>query len=264
MRAVLREFYGQPERAVPFLILFLSLMVALLTRSPFITVLTAMASSLCWRHWSARLVIHDTRLGPITLDCPSRDEVGRPQVWLTFDDGPDTETLKIVELLNDYGQKATFFFIGEAVESYEQIPALYAALKSGGHSVANHTLQHLNLLKLNYAETERQILSNQKILDQHFPGLTTPLFRPPFGYRDQKTLSVADRHNLQIVGWNINSLDFLPGPYSEIVERVRAQIRPGAIILFHDGGGQRSRTTYALASLLTLLENQGFGAYTPR
>lgn len=264
MSRIVEEFYGRPQRAVPALMALAVIAVAWLTNSPACTAATALILWATWNYWSARVVIDDLRLGPVTLDCPQLSDQSQPLVWLTFDDGPGEQTLEIVRLLNQAGRPSTFFFIGQRVSNFEGLKELREALKKGRHSVANHTLHHSNLLKLSASEMEREIVANQELLCHHFPDSVVPLFRPPYGYRNARTLAISSQQGLEVVGWSLNSLDFLGGSPDRVAERVKFGLRAGVIVLFHDGGGDRKRTAAALPSILDQLESRGFGAYTPR
>ncbi len=168
----METLYGEPERAVPGLILITTLALSLLTRSPSLGLAFGLLASLTWRYWSARLVINDIRLGEITLHCPGTK--GK-EVWLTFDDGPGPHTLPIVEELNRRGLPATFFFVGEQIERYGDLCALKCALTEGGHSVANHTYSHPNLLRLKASQQEWELRRTEELLDQHFAPLKSLL-----------------------------------------------------------------------------------------
>lgn len=255
------ELFGRPERVVPLIVLSLASIVGLLCRSWSVFVAAWVAGSLAWRYWSARLVIDDLGLGPVVLRCPPGEH---SEVWLTFDDGPGPDTLSIVQQLNQRRMRATFFFIGEQVERYHQIDLLREALEEGGHSVANHTFSHPNLLRQSEADIRTEIVATEAILRAYFPTLKVPLFRPPFGYRNRFVLDYAQELGLTTVGWTCNSLDFLDGPAERVSQRVASHCQEGTIILLHDGREERLRTVAALPALLDAVENKGLGAYSPR
>lgn len=257
----LEELYGQPERAVPGLIALALFAVAWTTESISATLALGFLAITTWRYWSARLVIDDPRLGPLILHCPHEQQ---HCVWLTFDDGPGPETLAIIEELNQRRLVGTFFFVGEQIEQYPHLSELQKALTRGGHSVANHTFSHPNLLKLSPQEIESEILRTEELLETYFPSLKAPLFRPPYGYRSRAVLDSAERSGLSVVGWSLNSLDFLSGPTSRVIERVESRLQAGSIVLFHDGREKRERTLKALPALLNRLVQREFGAYSPR
>jgi peptidoglycan-N-acetylglucosamine deacetylase len=264
LRFLAEQFHGQPERAVPALCLTMGLAVGFFSGSSLWALGTTFVGLFTWHYWSARLVIQDQRLGRVMLSCPSASNHQTPQVWLTFDDGPGPETLKIVELLNQAKMPATFFFIGEQVATYGAIPELLEALRGGGHSVANHSFSHPNFLGLREHSTRNEIEKTQALLVKTFRELVVPLFRPPYGYRKQLTMTAAANCGLTTVGWSTNSLDFLSGPVERVVNRVSQSLRTGSIVLFHDGRRERQRTLDAIPGVLKRLQISGFGAYSPR
>ena len=255
------ELFGRPERMVPVIVLSLASILGLLFHSWSVFAAAWVAGSLAWRYWSARLVIDDLSLGPIVLRCAPGEH---PRVWLTFDDGPGPDTLSIVKELNQHRMRATFFFIGEQVERYHDIDRLRVALEEGGHSVANHTFTHPNLLRRTESAIRTEMEATEAILRANFPTLKVPLFRPPFGYRDRFVLDYAEELGLTTVGWTCNSLDFLNGPAERVSRRVASLCEEGTIILLHDGREERLRTVTALPALLEAVKNKGLGAYSPR
>jgi peptidoglycan/xylan/chitin deacetylase (PgdA/CDA1 family) len=251
----LEYLYGRPERAVPALGLSFSILVGLLFQSFSGFTGTAILLATAWSYWSARLVIQDQRLGPIRLTCPES------RVWLTFDDGPGPDTLEIVRTLNSFGCRATFFFIGEQLEGYAQLSELREALRQGGHTVANHSYSHPNFLTLSKQAALGEVKRTEALLKETFPEMVLPLFRPPFGYRKGETFEVAQEMGLEVVGWRVNSLDFLDGPPERMLRRLRGEVSPGDIVLFHDGREDRKTTVGALPGLLDWLKARGYRTY---
>lgn len=256
---LVEALYGEPERTMPALCVGLGLATGLLTHSWRTGVAASLAALLAWDQAARRLVITDQRLGPVRLHCPNRNNAGRPQVWLTFDDGPGPETIQLLELLNEAEMPATFFFIGEQVESFPERALLAELLQVGGHSVANHSWSHPNLLRLAEPQVREELNRTQRLLESHFPGLVRPWFRPPFGYRGRGVMRQLG--GLELIGWSLNSLDFLKGDPARIPERVESLLKPGQILLFHDGRQGRQRTVEALEGVLSVLHRRGFAGY---
>lgn len=259
-----QALYGEPEKSLPALCALLGLGTGLATRSWVKGLMAGAAAGLLWNQASKRLVITDQRLGPVQLNCPPQDPAGNSQIWLTFDDGPGPETLAIVRQLNEARQRATFFFIGEQVESYQEHPELINLLRKGDHTVANHSWSHPNMLTLSKEESEDQVWRTQELLGEVYQELVTPLFRPPFGYRNSQLLEQLRKSPLELVGWDLNSLDFLKGPVENLLQRVERRLAPGSILLFHDGRQRRQRTAEALPLVLDLLHRRGLTTYCPR
>lgn len=259
-----RDFlYGDPGRAVPHLATAFGVAVALLSRSPGLGALAWLSGRKAWSCLSARLVIEDPRLGPVTLNCPARSPRGRQQLWLTFDDGPGPDTEAVLDILEKHAAPATFFMIGERAAAYRDPDGLARRLRQGGHRVANHSFHHPNFLTLEPAAVRDEIDSTHDLLDALFGDLLLPLFRPPFGYRDERLFAHTQSRGLEVMGWSVNSLDFLDGSTQALVSRVDRLAEGGAILLFHDGPSQRSRTVRSLPGLLTRLEERGFEFTVP-
>lgn len=246
--------YGRPERAVPALGFSFSVLVGLTLQSFWWFAGTALLLAATWNYWSARLVIQDQRLGPVRL----ATDTG---VWLTFDDGPGPDTLEIVETLNRFGYRATFFFIGEQLERYGSIEELSRALREGGHTVANHSYTHPSFLSLSKETALSEIERTQTLLSEIFPEIVLPYFRPPFGYRKRETFQVAATLGLEVVGWGTNSLDFLDGCPNRLARRLQGEISRNSIVLFHDGREKRNVTAGALPKLLEWLKARGYPTY---
>lgn len=266
MKRFQQALYGEPERALPALCGLVGVATGLLTRSWLKGACAALGCGMAWDQAARRLVIGDQRLGPVVLECPPLNKTEQPQVWLTFDDGPGPQTLQIVEALNQAGWPATFFFIGEQVEQYDPVERSLLAnkLREGGHTVANHTWSHPNLLTLKESELEAEMERTSELLEQCFEGLTVPLFRPPFGYRNRQVFRSLRGRSWELVGWSLNSLDFLSGPAESVTQRVAEKLRPGSIVLFHDGRARRQRTVEALTQVIDLLKSRGFESYCGR
>lgn len=251
----LEYLYGRPEHAVPALGLLFSISIGLMFQSFGWFAGTAVLLGAAWHHWSARLVIQDQRLGPVRLSCPES------QVWLTFDDGPGPDTLEIVHTLTSFGCRATFFFIGEQLEGYPRLPELRKALLQGGHTIGNHSYSHPNFLTLSKEAALGEVERTDTLLRETFPGMVLPIFRPPFGYRKTETFEVARQLGLEVVGWEVNSLDFLNGPPERMLGRLQGQVSSGHIVLFHDGRRDRSVTARVLPGLLDWLKARGYRTY---
>ncbi len=152
-------------------------------------------------------------------------EPGHPSVYLTFDDGPIPEsTPYVLDLLDSFGIKATFFMVGDNVRKY---PGLYREVLSRGHRVGNHTMHHLQGLR---CATERYL----EDVRQAEGYIDSDLFRPPHGaMRRAQTRAIA-RH-YRIVMMDVVSRDYSHRLCADDVERiVRRWTRPGSVVVFHD------------------------------
>ena len=183
----------------------------------------------------------------------------RRAVALTFDDGPSVPyTEELLAILDAHRVKATFFMIGRNVEQH---PAVAKAVADAGHVIGNHTYSHPNL------ELERESyvgaeLARAETAIVAATGQRPHLFRPPYGDEDRFTLHESRQLGYVAVEWSVNSKDYrMPGT-DAIVANVLAHVHNGAIILFHDGGGDRSQTVEAIARLIPELRRRGYELVT--
>ncbi|UOF90866.1 polysaccharide deacetylase family protein [Fodinisporobacter ferrooxydans] len=181
----------------------------------------------------------------------------RKLVALTFDDGPDPRyTPKIIEELNKFGAKGTFFVIGMRAKRYPDLLKLEIA---NGDEIGNHSLNHrlTKLIQIEDIEGCDQVVFDAT--NHH-----TRLFRPPGGFISKQILDSASKANETVVtwSWDEDSRDWSKPGVSKIVNRVLNHLHPGDIILFHDGGGKRDQTIEALPKILEGIREQGFQCVT--
>lgn len=178
-----------------------------------------------------------------------------PEIALTFDDGPNPYyTSQVLALLRRYGVKATFFLIGSLVAAY---PNLVQQEYQQGDVVGNHTWTHPELIKLSSPAVRYQLQSTSNEL-QAVTGVSSTIFRPPYGEFNRSIQSTAASLGLSTILWNVDPKDWsLPGT-NVIISRVLHFAHNGSIILMHDGGGNRLQTVAALPTIITLLKQQGF------
>lgn len=184
---------------------------------------------------------------------------GSKQLALTYDDGPnDPHTLRLLEVLEKRGVKATFFLIGRYVEAR---PDIVRALVSAGHAIGNHTYTHPNLIFTSRLQTRTQLQECGRAI-QEATGVSPKLFRPPFGGRLRSTLQVVRALGMETVMWNASGRDWEAPAARSIEERVSAKVRGGNIILLHDGGhkgmgADRSHTVAATDLLIVRHQDSG-------
>lgn len=177
-------------------------------------------------------------------------------VVLTFDDGPDPRyTPRILDVLDQYGAKATFFVVGSEAARH---PALVRAIHERGHSVQNHTWSHENLTKLSWPAFERQVTRTGEQIRAR-TGTASGCLRPPYGARNRLVDRRAAALGQRVVLWDVDSRDWTRPGAAAIERRVTATVRTGSVILFHDGGGNRAQTLAALPAVLSRLSAAGFG-----
>ena len=147
------------------------------------------------------------------------------KIYLTFDDGPTPEiTEKVLELLQKFNAKATFFCVGKQVEKH---PEIYSKIIANKHSVGNHTHNHIKGWKATFADyiTDISLASNY---------INTKIFRPPYGKISRKQISVVGK-KFRIIMWDVLSYDYdnTISP-SECIKNVITNAKNGSIIVFHD------------------------------
>jgi peptidoglycan/xylan/chitin deacetylase (PgdA/CDA1 family) len=179
-------------------------------------------------------------------------------VALTFDDGPHpTWTPQVLDVLDQLQVKATFFVVGDNVRRY---PGLVAEIQRRGHSVQNHSYTHADLVTLdNEAVTQEIRRTTAEIQAAGAPG--PHCLRPPYGSYDQRIDLLAAAENLELLLWDVDPRDWSRPGVPTIVDRA-TQAGSGDIILFHDGGGDRSQTVAALPEVVNVLRERGYGFQT--
>ncbi|MFC3740597.1 bifunctional polysaccharide deacetylase/glycosyltransferase family 2 protein [Paractinoplanes deccanensis] len=204
--------------------------------------------------------------GPIIQTDGSTTETVRvpnKQIVLTFDDGPDPEyTPEILKVLAEYHVPGTFFMIGSEIAKY---PGLVRQVKDEGHEIGIHTFTHPEMSTKNEWRRDVEMQETQLAL-AGAAGVASVIFRPPYS----STVDALDNTNWTVIrdmgerGYltvvnDLDSRDWEPSVSSDdIIEAVTPDGDDGAILLFHDGGGDRSRTASALASVIPELLKMGY------
>lgn len=173
-------------------------------------------------------------------------------IHLTFDDGPDPfNTPLILDILKRYNAGATFFVVGRSVNSF---PELIERIVSEGHTLANHTWAHDDLLRLTEAEVARTLLRTQAALGEH----ATACFRPPYYRYNEQTVQRAAALGLRMV-LNTGVTDDWKRPGAEVIAaNIIASAGPNVILVLHDGGRERGQTIEALEIALRHLSEQRY------
>lgn len=177
----------------------------------------------------------------------------RREVALTFDDGPWTLTRQFVRMMHAQHAPATFFMVGRQLSQQDQ-PLLHEELRDGD-ALGDHTWSHPNLT---HSPDVRGQLQLTKRAIRRLSGYSPCVFRPPYGAYDGSVMAAARSLGLATVMWNVDPRDWaLPGS-AAIVQRVLAQVRPGSIVLSHDGGGPRTQTLAAYPRIIAALRKRGY------
>jgi len=182
---------------------------------------------------------------------------GRKRIALTFDDGPSGFTSRMLDVLEAERVPATFFVVGRNVAGRE---ALLERMLADGHMIGNHSFNHVNLAKADRAAL-KQIDDTQAAIESA-TGFTPCLIRPPFGLASRELLRALSARRLTSTLWSVNPQDFRTPGSATIRRRVLAGAKPGAIILDHDGGGDRRQTLAAIPSIIRTLKSRGYAFVT--
>ncbi|GBG15781.1 polysaccharide deacetylase [Novimethylophilus kurashikiensis] len=176
-------------------------------------------------------------LGANWVELPE-DAAPRNQIALTIDDGPDPEvTPQVLDVLDRYGVKATFFCIGVLAERHAE---LCRDIVRRGHAVENHSQYHRHHFSLlGPAGVMREIRAAQQTLTD-ITGQPPQFFRAPAGLRNPFLAPVLVKLGLQLASWTVRGFDTQTGDAGKVTTRLLAKLRPGAILLLHDGHAART------------------------
>jgi len=174
---------------------------------------------------------------------------GNNSIYLTFDDGPHPDVTPLVlDILNKYDIKATFFCVGDNVFKH---PEVFRQLLDGGHSIGNHTFNHLKGWKTPFDN----YIANINKCDQYFDS---KLFRPPYGKISLKQFLTL-RKQYRIILWSVMSYDFKQTMSGEqCLKNVLNYTGDGSIIVFHDSVKAQERTLYTLPKVIEHYLEKGY------
>ena len=181
-----------------------------------------------------------------------RDEAA---VALTFDDGPDPDaTPALLELLRQRGVAATFFVVGERVRAH---PDLVRRCAAAGHEIGNHSDRHSLLLNFRLPRGMTAELGACQETLERVLGSPAAYYRPPVGLRNPAVHRACARLGLTVVGWQVRGLDRSRRAPARVADRILRRLRPGGIVLLHDGGQGRERLLEITSAVLDGLDRRG-------
>jgi len=172
-----------------------------------------------------------------------------PELYLTFDDGPHPEiTPWVLNQLKQADAKATFFCIGKNIERY---PELLLKIMEDGHSVGNHTWNHVHAYNVSTERYLKEVENTDRLLNSR-------LFRPPYGKLTPRLYQVLHKTH-RLVMWDVLSGDFDPSVSGEVcAQRVIKHAGPGSIVVFHDSAKAWPRLQVALPQVIHYFQLKGF------
>ena len=178
--------------------------------------------------------------------------VSEKKIAITFDDGPVENTLRILEVLDKYQVKASFFCIGKNIE---ENPDIFKKILEKGHFVGNHTYSHTRKMGfLSSAKILEEIRKCDEIAEKT-GGVRLRTFRPPFGIINPKTKRALEISGHRVIGWNVRSYDAILSSKQYILKRILKKVRAGDVILLHDNNPM---TVEILEQLLLFLQHNDY------
>ena len=196
------------------------------------------------------------------------------RVYLTFDDGPIPEvTPKVLDILVRYDAKATFFMVGENIDKH---PEVFDLVTAAGHSIGNHTYNHLKGWRVSTETYMQNIEHCQDVIERNLPksyyyhsgvGRTLDpnwappvrLFRPPYGKATYAQRKLLDRCDFRIIYWDILTRDYDARRTPEqMLKQIKNNARPGSIINFHDSLKSNERMLEVLPKAIEWLQSKGY------
>jgi peptidoglycan-N-acetylglucosamine deacetylase len=179
------------------------------------------------------------------------------EIALTFDDGPWYDTPQFLNILEHYHVPATFFEIGEQISTYGEGGAVERRMLADGDMIGDHTWSHPNVSGAG-AFARGQILRTASAIKTATHGFRPCLFRAPYGAVSGALISEARSLGFTTIQWDVDTVDWSRPGTATIERRAIGGAHPGAIILQHDGGGDRSETLAALPDEITTLKREGY------
>ncbi len=173
-------------------------------------------------------------------------------VSISFDAAWGNEqTQTLLDILKEHNIKSTFFLVGMWVDKY---PESVKAIFDGGHDVGNHSNTHPHLPQAQRDKIKSEIDDcNNKI--EKITGKRPILFRPPYGDYNNAVVEVTNELNMHCIQWDVDSLDWKDPSADEMVKRIKSKIKPGSIILMHNGA---KNTPEALPRILDMIKEEGY------
>lgn len=178
------------------------------------------------------------------------------KIYLTFDDGPIPEITEwVLDLLDYYQIKATFFCIGDNIGKH---PDIFQKIIDGKHQVGNHTEHHVNGWKSQTAKYVEEVLQCTKKIEK-YTEISQHLFRPPYGKIKPSQAKALLQRNYKIVMWTVLSKDYDAKTSPEqCLQHVVKHTQSGSIILFHDSWKASGNLKYALPKAIEYLLKEGY------
>jgi len=182
-------------------------------------------------------------------------------VSFTFDDGPNPpDTLRLLTVLRKHHVRAVFCLWGDFVREHPEVVRRIAA---HGHVLCNHSMHHDDLSALTPERIRADLEATSALIRDAVPRARIPYFRAPYGSWGASP-QIAAELGMQPLGWRLAISDWEPPGTDVLVQRLRDRIAPGAVVLMHDGGGDRSQTVAAVDQFIPEIRAEGWRLTLPQ
>ena len=207
--------------------------------------------------WWATQVPDSALFSPVLRKLPT----DAPVAWLTIDDGPSADTRAVLDLLDAFDAKATFFLVGERARAQ---PELVREIARRGHGIGNHSATHPQawFWALPPVRMRAEIERTQATL-RELTGTTPHWFRAVVGMANPFVASVLKAQGMSRVAWSARGYDAFASDPRVVADRIERQLSPGAIVLLHEGA-KHGRNVEALRAVLERLQARGYRTVLPR
>ncbi|WP_203688067.1 polysaccharide deacetylase family protein [Catellatospora coxensis] len=176
-------------------------------------------------------------------------------VSLTFDDGPNpADTHRLLDVLRGHDVRAVFCLQGDQVERH---PETVRRIVADGHTLCNHSMHHDDMSTWTPERIAADLRETDAAIRRALPHARIPYFRAPYGAWGQSP-AVAAALGMRPLGWRLAVADWETPGADELVRRLAAGVTPGAVVLLHDGGGDRSQTVDAVDRVIPILKARGW------
>ncbi|MFG2720565.1 polysaccharide deacetylase family protein [Streptomyces sp. NPDC048416] len=193
---------------------------------------------------------------PVEETIAHSSDAGPHGINITIDDGPDPVwTPQVLDVLREYGVKATFCMVGTQAQAH---PDLVKKVVAAGHRLCDHSVSHNTTMdKAPESYQSQQILDAESMITKASGGVQPMYYRAPGGAFTPYSRHLAASRGMRPLGWNVDSKDFERPGTDAIVATVERELPGGPTVLFHDAGGDRGQTVAALRRLLPRLKAEG-------
>lgn len=186
---------------------------------------------------------------------------GHPAVVLSFDDGPHPFfTPRVLDVLQSRGIKAVFCLVGTEIAKY---PNLVARIAAEGHALCNHSENHDTHMSRKDPAYVAAMIQHPSDLIRDITGKAPTLYRGPGGDLSVFIIERAHQLGMRILGWSVDPADYFKPGAITIQDRIMGRMHPGAVVLMHDAGGERTQTVEQLAGLIDRLRASGYAFVLP-